>query len=587
MNFEWWPLGGLGEVGMNTMAFRFGETVVPVDAGILFADPNDFGIEALHPDYTELLKTHRIKHWIITHAHEDHIGAVPAIFRCCEKLEVDPPKILAPRFAAALIRDRLKDDSRFADVRHCLEHVEALDCDASVPMGDLTVHFVPTRHSTPDSCSIAFVWEPINKPAMRVFHTADFKLDENDFEDGRWDLRSRDVFKGERPDVLFIDSTNSERPGHSVSESEILAGLENVIRAATGRLYITLFSSNLYRIGAIAKIAARFNRSVCLAGRSIQKAARIASESGMVGEVIPDFPQENLVDSATLARMEPHRQLIVCSGSQGEFRSVLTKLGAQEHPDFVLDRGDTVLFSSKVIPGNERVISRLVNRLLATGAKVLWGEGAKLEAQGPIHASGHARSGEIRAVIEHLRPKSIVPVHGELRQLMACAEIARTTGAEYGLAPQRVHIAENSVHLSFDYVEADSAWSLVGRDGPRGQARMLRFDQFSSPSKDPFLRVRKRAALGGVVSATLDSMGRVQVQIAGMLPEEIMKTDRTREQMTEQVENWLFTRSRSLGGVSFGAKKQSTEEEISEELGRYLRKIYGVRPFVLVHLVGL
>ncbi len=583
-SFSWWPLGGLGEVGMNCMLFKFGETVIPVDAGILFADPNDFGIEAIFPNFDEVLKIHKPKYWLVTHAHEDHIGAIPAVLSRCHELKIEAPEFLLPPFAAALVRERLKDDSRFKGVMNFYDKIKSVEVNSKWQIGEVCAHFIETRHSTVETCSIAFEWkDPATGVDLRVVHTADFKLDSNKFEDGIKTAQIYRAFGNKNPDFLFIDSTNSERPGHSVSELEILPGLERLINDQSGRVFVTLFSSNVYRLAALAAIGHKVGRHVCLAGRSMQTAFRVAEELGILKNSTPDFSKSKILDPSEISSQPPEKQLILCSGSQGEFRSVLSKLAADQHPHFVLHPGDSVIFSSKMIPGNERPVSRLINGLLRQGAKVFWGDYGKSHAGGPIHASGHARSGELREVMETLKPRHIVPVHGELRQLKSCAEIAEVAGASWGMDSSKIHVVENGSRLEFSSKSGD--WELESKQINPTPPRMLRFESFVATSKDPFLRVRKKVAQGGLVMVSLDSLGRSRINISGMLPLG-EGGEKIHESLIEEISNWVHGKYKSLlREDAFHGENSQIEGELCDELSRFLRRISGIRPYVQFHIM--
>ena len=581
--FSWKPIGGLGEVGMNCMVLRFGDTVIPVDAGILFANANDFGIEAVHPDFREVFAGDaEVPYWFITHAHEDHIGAVSAVLQVCHDLGRTPPDILAPPLAAALMRERLQDERRYPDARRYAACIKDVGTDAVLTVNDVEVRFLETRHSTLDTCSLAIEWKRSDRP-LRLVHTADFKLDAHAFTDGVRDLAAvygscREDARG-GPDFLFIDSTNSEREGHSVSESELLPGLEHVLRTSTGRVFVTLFSSNIQRVAALVDIAAKIGRYACLAGRSLQTAHRIAQQLGLYGSRCAPLRTDHLMDSGQLARLAPDKQLVLCSGSQGESRSVLARLAQGTHPDFALHAGDTVLFSSKLIPGNEKSVSRLINGLLRQGARVLMGDQARLEAGGPVHASGHARRDEIAAVMKFLKPRQIIPVHGEFRQLSACAEIARREGEAWGLGPADVHIAENGTELVFGPSPHGEGWSLVERVPAPEEIpeRILRFEDFVSPSRDNFLRSRKRAASGGVVSVAIDAVGGISILHRGILPEAWMQGE-AGEALEASIHGWVHAKLRPRVA-------RETIEELEDGLARHLRREIGFRPLVLFHRV--
>ncbi len=581
-SFRWWSLGGLGEVGMNCMLFQFGEQVIPVDAGILFADDNDFGIEALYPNFDEVLTKFQPRHWLITHAHEDHIGAVAAIFSRCRELGIEAPEVLAPPYAAALIQEKIKEDIPFRGASAFANKVRPIEMGEFLTLGEVQVQFIENRHSTLDTCSLAFSWKQEDGQSLRIIHTADFKVDSQNFPDGVIDARSFRVFGTENPDFLFIDSTNSERPGRSVSELDILPGLKKLLCDQEGRVFLTLFSSNIYRMASILNLARECGRQVCLAGRSLQTGFRLATELDLFKKC-PDFSGVKIVEMQEISSQPPGRQLIICSGSQGESRSVLNKLAAEQHPHFHLQQGDAVIFSSKTIPGNEKGVSRLINGLMRLGAKVYWGDYGKAQAAGPIHASGHARAGEIQEVMEILQPRHVVPVHGELRQLRACAEIAQRCGEGWGLDSRNVHVVENGTQLNF--VLDKSGWNLEGRQNLELPPRILRFGNFLASTREVFLKYRKRGATGGFLSASINSMGNCTVKQVGMLPGE-----ETEEAIKSEAQRWMRSQFQSWQRQGFfqlyvDDDNPSALLEAGEDLARHLRRCFGVRPVVLIHFL--
>ncbi len=580
-SFTWYPLGGLGEVGMNTMVFRFGDLCVPVDSGILFAGANDFGIEAIHPDYDELLKKDRPPIWLITHGHEDHIGAVPAIFEAVSRLGLTPPKVYAPGLAAGLIRHRIKDDLRYPGAAKFLDSIVEVVDGEKICIQDLEITYLPTRHSTLDTYSLAFCWKNPGSPPLKVIHTSDFKLDDTKYEDGVWSAESiYGHFQPEATDILFIDSTNAERSGGSVPEQQILENIGRVLKQAKGRVFVTLFSSNVQRIAAIAKLAESFGRSTALAGRALNQTKRIAQDKGYFGTRCSELPQAGFFELRELAHLAPEKQLILCSGSQGEGRSALMRMADGNHPDFDLGPGDTILFSSKTIPGNEMGVSRLINGLLRRGAEVLWEDTAKEIAGGPVHASGHARQEDIAKVIQITRPRYMVPVHGELRQLKACAQIGKKSGY---LNDQTVFVVEDGTKLS--WVVRDDEWSFSGREQSGEFAKKkLRFEHFVALSREPFLFDRKRMALGGVVSVALSPGGRAQIQMKGVFPES--SSSKWIQDVHDEILGFVRNYARKMRDRDFRHPNSSLIQEIEEGVLRAVRRSTGLKPLCVVSILG-
>lgn len=573
--FSFRSIGGLGEVGMNCMILDFGGTVIGVDAGTLFADINDCGLEGLHPDFSAFFENCRPKSWIITHGHEDHIGAVPYLFAAAEAAGLDQFTVYAPRFAKALIEEKLSDAAKVAGAKRFLPQVKELDGQEGSIMleGGVELRWVAGRHSTPDSLALGFCARLDGHP-FRLVHTADFKIDQNRYPDG---VRGPNVYRlfGEEPiDLLLMDSTNAERSGHSVSELEIIDGLKKVVTESKGRVFISLFSSNLDRLLRLLQMARDTKRIPCVVGRSLETSLRIGRNLGIDHEVLGG-PAPELLPVGELSAHPREAQFVVCSGSQGEDRSVLMRLSQGMHADLRIDSGDTVILSSKTIPGNERPLSRLVNQLLRQGADVLWEDVAKRRAGGPIHASGHARRDELRLVIDAVKPRHLLPVHGELRQLTACAEL----GVASGIPHKRVHVVENHHRVSFAW--KDAAWEVCGVESEEDPGRMLRFDRFLVRGKESFLKERKRGASGGVVSAVLDSAGRVSIEHQAVVPEGMSIPEREIEKFLSH-QHAMFLRQ-----GAFQDRTSPMVTDARDEISRIVKRAVGAKPLVLLHLVQL
>jgi mRNA degradation ribonuclease J1/J2 len=471
-----------------------------------------------------------------------------------------------------------------------VESLVPVDPDTTLSLGDgLKVRFIEGRHSTLQCCALAIEWHSGDGSITRVLHTSDFKIDENLYEDGQKGLDIyENAFDGEPVDFLLIDSTNAEREGHTVSEKAVMPNLKRLIEQQEGRVYVSMFSSNVYRMSALMGLSASLGRAVCLAGRSFNTVHRICSDKGLYAKYCPPLKGSQILSPEELMRRPAHQQLIICSGSQGEQRSVLNRLSMGKHPEFQLQPGDAVILSSKTIPGNEKSISRMINGLLRQGARVYWGDYAKVQAGGPIHGSGHARRDEIRAVMNAVRPRHIIPVHGELRQLRACADLALETSQDWSHECQ-VHVCENLTLLNFEFDDHAERWNLIGKESLPYGGRVLRFENFTAHSLDPFLRVRKRSAQGGVVSLCIDSMGRIQVQMAGVLPESSQDSDQNLESLEDSLHQWASQQFKFLQreGVFLSSNKRQHEDNLADEAARYVRRITGVRPFVMCHLIGL
>jgi mRNA degradation ribonuclease J1/J2 len=325
-------------------------------------------------------------------------------------------------------------------------------------------------------------------------------------------------------------------------------------------------------------LASEVGRRVALAGRGMQLAHRLASDLGLCGKSCPKVKLGSELSLSDLGMRPKSEQLIICSGSQGEHRSALQRISTDSHSELFAEEGDAVIFSSKLIPGNEALVAKLVNALLRKGVKVYSGDFAKSVAAGPVHASGHARRDEIAKVLKRLQPKHVVPVHGELRHLQANRDLALELGGAWGLDSSCVHVVENRHHLVFSKRGDD--WQVKEHFVDEYEGQLLRFSSFVSHSREEFLQHRKKAAAGGVCFATLDGLGRARVSVAGMGPRPVIDV--------ESCERWLagqIKRCQSEG--AFDGPAPEIEAELSEELARIIKKNSGVRPLVMVQCVRL
>ena len=396
------PLGGLGEIGLNMMLLESGEDLLAVDCGLMFPDDEMPGIDYVIPDFSHLLaKRDRVRGVILTHAHEDHIGALPYLLR-----QLDVP-VYGPRMALALAGERLRehglqDRARLVPV----EPRRAFD------LGSFRVEPIRVTHSVVDGLGYG-----IETPVGTIVHTGDFKFDPNPIDGERSDYH-RLAELGERGVLcLMADSTNVDRPGTTPSEHEVGRALTDRFRRAPGRIIVATFASHVHRIQQILDLAVTFGRRVALLGRSIETSVRLAAELGYLG-----VPEGAVLPLEELSALPSYRQVILSTGSQGEPNSALALMAAGEHKYLQVNQGDLVILSARVIPGHERTITRVVNQLLRLGAEVLWEEVAF------VHVSGHASQDELKLMLNLVRPQFFVPIHGEYRHLLGHARLARDVG---------------------------------------------------------------------------------------------------------------------------------------------------------------
>ena len=411
------PLGGLGEIGLNMMLVESGDDIIAVDCGLLFPDDEMPGVDYVIPDWTYLREQRdRFRAVVLTHGHEDHIGALAYLLR-----EFDVPVYGTP-LTLAIARHRLTELGALA--RADLRPYRPGD---EIRVGGLVVEPIRVTHSIADGIGLA-----IETPAGTVVHTGDFKLDESPVDAAQPDYaRFRGL--GERGVLaLCSDSTNVGRPGRTGSETEVGAALQGRFAQAPGRILVATFASHIHRIQQVLNLAAACSRKVALLGRSMVANVAVASELGYL-----KVPDGLLVTLEELGELPARRQVIVSTGSQGETHSAVSLIAAGEHKDVSVGAGDLVIFSSRVIPGNERVIGRAINALLRRGAEVLWEDVAF------VHVSGHASQEDLKHMIALTRPRYFMPVHGEYRHLLQHARLAE--GA--GVPPERVFLVEDGLGL--------------------------------------------------------------------------------------------------------------------------------------------
>lgn len=413
------PLGGLGEIGMNCMAIETEQSMILVDCGLMFPDVILYGVDVVIPRMDFILeRRHKLAGIIFTHGHEDHIGALAWLAPYLQNVPV-----YGSEFTLRLALKRLQERSLENNV---LPHaVRGRD---RVEIGDFTVTFMPVCHSIIEGFALG-----VETPAGRIVHTGDFKIDRNPMDGHATDLEAIEEFSQDGVLLLMSDSTNVEREGFSLTEREIMATLDDVFSEAQGRILVTLFATHIQRIQEIFDLAAKHGRKVAFTGRSLMSNIEIAKDLDHLR-----FNTSNSCDMEELAYLDDDKTVILLTGSQGEPLSALSRVARSEHRQINIHQGDTVIMSSRFIPGNTRAITRVINELYRQGATVLY---EKVQA---IHASGHAHKEELRIMLDTVRPKFFVPVHGEYRHLHKHAELA----VSRGIARERAILLENGQPLT-------------------------------------------------------------------------------------------------------------------------------------------
>jgi ribonuclease J len=409
------PLGGLGEVGKNMTVFEADDSIVVVDAGLAFPRDEHLGVDLVLPDFTYLREREDlIKGVVLTHGHEDHVGSLPYLMR-----EVRVPIVVATRLTLGLVKSKLDEHGLLREA----ELWEKSPYDEPFQLGAFRIELVRMAHSIPDAVAVV-----LETPGGRVVHTGDYKLDHTPVDGQRTDVGKLADIGNRGVALLLGDSTNAERAGFTESERVVGEAFRQIIPHKTGRVLVSSFASNVHRMQQAADVALSAGRKVAFVGRSMRKNANIARNLGYM-----EIPDEMIMRPHELAELPRNEQLILCTGSQGEPMSAMTRIAYNDHPAVTVEPGDTVIISAKPIPGNELRVHDAINRLAKMGAEVLHEDNA------PVHVSGHGRSEELRTIIGLLRPRAVMPVHGEFRMLAAHAQIAREGGIDDG----NIVMAEN------------------------------------------------------------------------------------------------------------------------------------------------
>jgi ribonuclease J len=407
------PLGGLGEVGKNMTVYETAGELLVVDAGLAFPRDEHLGVDLLLPDVS-YLEGRRVLAVVLTHGHEDHVGGLPYLLR-----EVDVDRVVATRLTLGLIKSKLDEHG----LGQKSELVEAGPDDGPLELGPFRVEMIRVAHSIPDSVALV-----IETGAGRVVHTGDWKLDHTPVDGLRTDVGKLAEIGNRGVDLLLGDSTNAERPGSTGSERLVGEAFRTLFPLRTGRILVASFASNIHRMQQAADVAIECGRTITVVGRSMRKNLNIARNLGYV-----DIPENAILSPGEAAELPPHKVLALCTGSQGEPMSALTRVAYGDHPTLAVEPGDTVIISAKPVPGNELRVHDSINQLARAGAEVLHEEIA------PVHVSGHACQEELRTMLSLLRPRYAMPIHGEYRMLAAHAKLAR----ESGVPEDRIILADN------------------------------------------------------------------------------------------------------------------------------------------------
>ena len=430
------PLGGLGEFGMICMAVRWGEDIIVIDAGLMFPEAELLGVDIVVPDISYLTENrHRVRAIILTHGHEDHIGALPWILS-----ELKVP-VWGTEFTLAYVEDKLEEHELLDDAD--LREIRAGE---RFRVGPFTIHPIQVTHSLVDCVALA-----IHTPLGVVVHTGDFKVDPTPTDNKLFDLHSFAEYGKEGVLALFQDSTNVERKGYTPSERAVRRKFDEVFARTERRLFISCFSSSIHRIKLAVELAHEHGRKVAFIGRSMTSSAEIAADLGYI-----EIPDGLLIHPGEMKNFAPEKVCVMISGTQGEPMSALSRAAVDNHKHAKIEKGDTVVLSSRIIPGNEKTIYRMVDHLFRREAHVIYEDGSSP----PVHVSGHASQEELKLLINLVKPRYFIPVHGEYRQLRLQAEMAAAMHGAVG----NVILIESGDILEFDELGARKAGRVnVGR----------------------------------------------------------------------------------------------------------------------------
>lgn len=491
------PLGGIGEIGKNISVVECGDDLLVVDCGLTFPrEEGRFGVDIVLPDFSYLVEhAARIRALVLTHAHEDHIGAVPYLLR-----ELRVPRVLATRLTLALVKSKV-DEFGLLGATEWVEIVPEAD---PVRVGCFELEFVRVAHSVPDCVAVA-----THTPHGTIFHTGDLKLDPSPLDGVPTDLGHIAEIGSDGVALYLADSTQADVPGHTRSERTLAGPLRDICSRAPGRIIATCFSSHIHRIQQFVDIAQEEGRSICILGRSMTRNTNIARNLGYL-----DADQARFVKPHQIEQLDPREVLVLCTGSQGEPLAALSRFAAGTHQAMRPESLDTVIFSSRTIPGNETRVHRIQNELARVGAQLYSAENAH------VHVSGHASSAELLTLLQLVRPTSFAPVHGEWRHMRAHADLAKLVG----IAEERILLIENGAVIEL----VDGVARLTGELVRVGERLVDRAS--NDQILEDVLEERQQASADGVlVVVAHETSGTLEVISRGFVEDEAGLLDDARQ----------------------------------------------------------
>jgi len=538
------PLGGLNEIGMNMMVYQYDEDIIIVDCGLMFPGPDLPGIDYVIPDISWLReRSEQVRAICLTHGHEDHIGALPFVLQ-----ELNVPvygTALTLGFVGAKLEEyKLKEKAE-------LVVVKPRD---SVTLGSFQVEFLRVAHSVVDGCALA-----ITTPEGVVIHTGDFKIDQTPVDGELTDLASLARYGEAGVLALFSDSTNVEREGYTLSEKSVGDAFAEIFPNCSGRIIVAAFSSSIHRVQQVADAAVRCGRKILLNGRSMVKNVQIARELGYL-----TIADEVFIGLKQLPHYPPEQICIISTGSQGEPMSALTRIAMDDHKQIKLEKGDTVILSSRVIPGNERTISELINHLYRRGAEVFY------ERTSEIHVSGHASQEELKLMINTVKPRFFIPIHGEYRHLHKHIQLAR----KVGIPEERCLLAVNGDAI---YFYSDTAAIVEKVES----GRVFVDGKGVGDVGHVVIRDRKHLSEDGMVTIIIgiDQSSGAVIYGPDILSRGFVFEDESRDYL-EEARNVVIAALEELN-TEMRCENEMVETAVRQSLRRFFKKTVERRPMIL------
>lgn len=544
------PLGGIGEFGMNCMGIRFDDEMIIIDAGMGFPEETPYGVDISIPNF-DFLEEYRdnLTALVLTHGHEDHIGALPYFLR-----KFNLP-VYASRFTMALAERKLEEHKMLGEV--LLHRVKPNDI---AEIGNFKIEFIHASHSLVDCFSLA-----IKTPLGTLIHTGDYKIDDTPVIGAPYDLKTLGKYGDEGVLAVLGDSTNATVEGRTPSEQAVIPAFEEIFEQTKGRIIVSTFSSSIHRLQIVFDLAYEFGRKLCVLGRSMQKNIEIADELGIL-----EIPPDTLVDLGTSRQLKDDEIVYIITGSQGENRAALWNMAASSYKGLEIEKGDTVVLSARIIPGNEKNISRLIGNLYKRGANIIE------EKRRLIHVSGHASQEDIKIMVETARPKFVVPIHGEYRMLFRHKEYIKNHIAGY--SDENVILIENGDVLEFDETGA--------RVVEKHDLNRTFIDEESLGEIEyDIIRERKKLAYGGAISLVVkidkdkkQLVGEPQISYQGVAGIDLTNG------FTEQARKSVAVTISAMTTQEI-SDKNWLQENLRIQLKRFLQKETGTKPVIVTTIV--